>query len=386
MRLGHLTLLYGYNYGATLQAFALQRTLDKMGHDSELLDLESNHYEHDLIRSMFFSFTSRIPMPLFRGTLFRLKYLLTRFLLSRKYRRLTNRSPFDNFFRDDLRVVKYGVTNGRLARMLTERYDAFICGSDGIWNRKWLHNEDFFLYFARNSRCKRVAYAPSFTGDPSTFSQADQQIIIEGIRNFDTLSCREETGCEFLKHHSGRACLCVVDPTLLITGDEWAPIMSPPRDAPKREYILSYNLGDMPWIDHLSRETSKALDYMPVYSIRDEFPSVRARARYSNIGPREFLWLYKHATFVVASSFHGAVFSIIFQKLFWVDMRPRDPIRVTNILHKLGLDDRLVTAETDIAQRTTRDHIDYPAVHALLDTMREGSLRYLSNALNGHTD
>ncbi len=249
-----------------------------------------------------------------------------------------------------------------------KKYDYFVTGSDQVWRNFSGKDEEidyFMLRFADES--KRVCYAPSIGRNeiPAEFRER----FVEGINGFKYLSCREADGCEIIKGLTGREVSLMPDPTLCLSADEWRKIEKKPDFTVPEHYILVYFLGDKSPED--IQEISKFAEQngLPVIDIYD------MNSEYFLTRPDEFLFLVRNADYMFTNSFHGSVFSIIFDRQLRVFGR-NDSIakgmggRLATLLSlfKLTKDERGIVHTSDETKE-------------MLQSMQDKASDYLNSAL-----
>ena len=200
MKIGIITF-FRKNYGAILQAYALQTTLESFGQSAEIIDYDAAAHRTE---SLFTSWTGAKSVVLNLFTV--LRY---RLFIDRKQR-------IAEFRKHNLHVsAKKYLSSSELERNLSE-YDAFICGSDQIWNPNTNHdrNRAYYLGFVKQDQAIKISYAPSF--GVSSIPQSCQHEIRPWINDIPNLSIREETGRAIIEQVAGRQAAVVLDPTLLL--------------------------------------------------------------------------------------------------------------------------------------------------------------------------
>ena len=262
-----------------------------------------------------------------------------------------------------------------------KKYDYVITGSDQVWNRAWCASSEglrfYYLQFAE--RRQRVSYAPSF--GLKELPVIDHHIHKQGLLGFDKLSCRETSGCSIIRKLTGKEAELVLDPTLLLTSDEWRRIARKPEyDVPKH-YCLVYLLG-------ADREYFRKIHE----AIRQVVPAgiellnisgyIEGNMYYHQTGPQEFLWLVDNADHVFTNSFHGTLFSVNYRKnfiSFWKEHKgsAEDISRLQSLLSMLGLMTRLCSEGNAIPELP----VDYHEADEKLRIMRESSMDYLRGCL-----
>lgn len=346
------------NAGAVLQAFALQRTLEKMGHDARLLDY---HRERgDIVP--WWSFSS------LRGVYYTIRRLPLEFCRLRKC---------DAFRRRALSLIatQYG---GRIGH--TDA-DAYIVGSDQVFNP--IHNEcnpSFLLDFVPLGK-KRIAYGVSF--GTTRFSNEYRVSMSTHLPHFTAISVREKEGMQIVKEIANRGATLVCDPTLLLNASEYDAFKS--NAAECCPYGFVYLIGNSPNARKIAAQIAERMGIERVLvctNRRAEWHCPRHgifREKYV-YAPDDFLQYISHAAFVVTNSFHGTAFSILYQRPFFTLMNgTAGDSRMQTMLGVFGLARRTI-AENAIDDRKLGD-IDWQAVSSRLERMRSGSIAFLQSAL-----
>lgn len=365
---GILTVHGGYNFGAVLQAFALQRTISGLGHSCSIIDYREPKPDSDY---------RLFHVPRNRGSIkhdILMMLNLRSHLMSRKrYERF--RSAYLSLTAQSYRSVE-DILRGGL------RFDAYVSGSDQIWHPYLLDRPCgpiFFQNFVSSGR--RVAYAPSFG-----FSEIPSQYrdrAAESIRRFDFLSAREDTGCAIIRDLTGRSAELALDPTLLQASAEYDKVaVEPSLDKP---YILLYPMQLSDRLRELALKVRTCLK-LPIVAV---LPAFFEPWRFSfadkliyDAGPAEFLGWMKCAAFVCTNSFHGTCFSIIYRKNFLGVPHSGYNTRSYSLLSRLGLSARqLAEPERLGPDNPLLAPPDYSSVEPHLQQAIEQSLGYLQRAL-----
>ena len=255
-------------------------------------------------------------------------------------------------------------------------YAFAVTGSDQVWHNwhaKSIPDELSYYYLEFIDESKRVSYAPSFGF--TAFPPEDIEQHRRGLMGMHALSCREREGCELIRELTGREAQKVLDPTLLLTGKEWADIESKPHFEIPEHYLLQFFLGDV--TQEYRTEIKRIVDErgLQILNIND----INDPKHYA-IGPDEFIWLVHHADTICTDSFHASVFSITFERNLRVFRREQKGFkdmfgRLHDLLEPLGLMN-LVYGEGDRLS-TILDE----GAKAYLAREREVSLQYLNESL-----
>lgn len=361
-KIGLLTFHTPDNYGAVYQAYALQTYIQKtLGKDIEIIDFCTK--EHINAYSIFKK-KSNNPIKNIILQLITLKYYL-------KFKKKKNKFKV---FRDKFLAIsnrRYYSEQEFLQH--TERYNTYLVGSDQVFNPYNKYLKTYYLAFPKNG-CKKIAYAPSF--GISNFNEEITKTILDYVKDFDMLSCREKQGAEYLTKILGREIKSVVDPVFLIDRGIWEDIAVLPKE--KDKFIFIYDLVG----------GEKLIDIANKISTRENLKIICATAqikkRYKNcdmrhdIGPRELLGYIKNAEYVVTDSFHGSSISLIMRKkLITYIALPHSASRITSIMDNLGTTEQIVT---DTA-RFNFDNIIFNQYNDKLETLVAESKEYLKEAL-----
>ena len=363
MKAGLVTFYHIHHYGALLQAAATERAVESLGGACEIIDYYVNQ-NNDLFRKPTGVGSAAADVH----TALHYKALRDRY------------QRFERFSKDHLRISGHRFESLEELRSAELPYDLILSGSDQIWNPKIFPDGRFDpVFFGAFSTRRKIAYAPSF-GVPH-IPEGMEEELRSYLEQFSHISARERQGREIVKEITGKDVPVVLDPTLLLTAEQWSA-MAAPLDR-SGGYILCYCISKpgalAPYIQRLAEETG-----LPVVQLCGIRQKVHPKAAcVLDAGPSEFLGLFQNASYVCTNSFHGTVFSVQFQKPFFTAVAPSElaapeSSRTFSILSRLGLTERIIgtgaTAGLD-------DTIDWADVDRRLRAARQSSLDYLRAAL-----
>jgi len=358
MRIKTVTFHGAHNYGAVLQAYALQNTLISLGYENEIIDyrVEKNNI---FIKSKINLNKSGI-----------VTIILNIFILLRYHDHKTRFNKFERFISDYLLLTKPYNSYEKL-NLYPPEADVYLAGSDQVWNISNIIREVFFLKFGIKD-AKRISYAASMgTCDLNMDKKIFFGKLIAGL---DKISVREKEASDFIKDNYNIESEVHLDPVFLLRKDKWGEIANEYNINSK--YILCYRLS----FSSLLNYSLKKLKQMTGYDVVVITPNIREKVHgdiyIRNAGPKEFLGLIKNAQIVLTTSFHGTAFSIIFERRFYsfpVAMKSR----ITNILALLGLSDRQVSNIEDVSL----EGINYEKVNVALSKEVSKSLDYLKRII-----
>lgn len=362
-KIGILTYHTGYNYGASLQAFALQKTIKKYGKNVEIINFETERFIAS--REMFSRKPTRIKELAKIAS--RLPYW------SELHKR---QAMFDAYTKECLPISQLYRTEKEVIEHAYE-YDCIVCGSDQIWNLSQLDapaaNPLFFLNFPKTQR--RVSYAASF-GKWVSEAHLHEDVFLPWLKQFDMISVREDSGVEYVRS-KGLDCQIALDPTLLLDPVDYDEICR--NRLVDKKYILMFGWNTNDDLILAAKKASKKLN-LPIINIvpppRGMFCGIERKL---DVGPREFLSMIKHAEFVVTNSFHGTVFSTNYHKPYVSIVSGKADTRMASILGQLGMSKHLTSAQ-DFDPSNYFD-TDFDLVHKKLTALRQNSLDYLKKAI-----
>lgn len=350
---GHIAIITFHralNYGAVLQAYALQKILLDGGFDAKIID-----YRCNFIETLYKPFgTKNLHSP---------KYKVVKLLKS--FSLLKKRRAFDEFSKKHLALTEPFKSAEELSE-ISRGFDIIISGSDQVFNPAAAGDEyTYFLDFVPDE-IKKISYGASFGF--SDFDQNVKKYMGSLLSRFSAVSVRETTGAALVREMTGRDAPVVLDPTFLFDKETWEKIAEKPNKIPEK-YVLVYMMEGCIHTINKARELAKKRGCGLVLLNPTFKQQLRCRdfIRLSASSPEEFVWLFAHAEAVVTNSFHGMAFSLIFEKDFYVEASNGDKAsRITDLLCELGLSGRLLPTEDDVP-------IDYGAVRDLLGKLRARS-------------
>lgn len=370
-KIGLITYHAPYNFGSTLQAYATQEKLNDFGYDAEIINYRMipQKKAYSLIRTNAGKKAFLID--------------LAQFPVYPQKRKRAER--FEQFFKSHLNLTDEFEEPEEFLEQ-AKKYDAMISGSDQIWNKEsnelfssdWKYMMPFLL---DGFQGKKVSYASSIGNS----TEEDMQHIVAYISSFDHIAMREGSSAKKIGKLIGREVETVLDPTLLLTGDEWRQKLGVKKANIEKPYVLFYSLTGFKPLRRGEGLLKKIADQG--YQIRFITPYFNYPwndKRFVNAvsyGPIEFLKAVYNADAIVTDSFHGTIFSINLGKKFYsINGQNISDFRKTDILEKLGLMNRSITWDTKY-EELDQSEIDYQAVNEKLDELRKHSIDYLKRAI-----
>ena len=347
-KVGILTLPLRHNYGGLLQAYALQTTLQKLGFEVEIINREYN---------VFVPFSVRIKD-------------IIKQLIGKDIEKQTKRFVKEHF--KQTVIIK---NTQRLKKLLANRYDVIIVGSDQVWRPKYSPCiSNYYLDFIEDEYVRKVAYAASFGVDEWEYTNDDTVLCSKLAKRFDAISVRENSGVRLCKDYLGVDAMQVLDPTLLLNKNEYEKLVDESNSLASKGKLFVYILDKSPIKHELQDKLVLTTNYTP-------FQCVSTAS--SPFYPKVTQWIrsFMDAEMVLTDSFHGTVFSIIFNKPFWVvGNEERGLSRFETLLNLFGLEDRIIKPGDVLNYKKP---IDWSVVNNKLNVYRQKSSSFLSVSING---
>lgn len=364
--IGIITFQFAYNYGAVLQCWALQKTLLELKSDVSVINYCPDYHLRQY--SVFpFAFSKTVSLA---RTL--KQFISSVYHLSERIERKRAFKQFSRLLKLTIKIRDYKEFCEHLSK---NNYDTIICGSDQIWNYKITNGELDPVYFGYSemSTVRRIGYAISI-GD------ADLDLCANELERYAAdmydITAREKKSADVLQQILKKSIPEIPDPTLLIDKEVYSEIAIDPLID---NYILIYLLDDEPniisYISFINEKLSfKVIDISPSRMIKS-----RSVIRKNSIGPLEFLGYIKNASYILTNSFHGTVFSIIFNKQFVSLVHKQRGERIRNLLSNFGLLDRLITNNNDIS--VVKKIILYNEINNLIKSIRDETIQYIKEVI-----
>lgn len=359
-----------YNYGASLQEYALLYYLKRLGHNAKAIK-----YNPDYL-SGHFNFWAVSNPKYNENFVFRYAYLLAK--LPSRILSLKRKYNFDKFSTKYINTTKTEYKSNDELKNDVPDADVYICGSDQIWNSFFQNGKDpaFYLDFAPEDKLK-ISYAASFA--TKTIEEAIKPFVKNKVNNIDIISVRESSGIAILKDLDINNVTHVLDPVFLLNKETWQKIATPVCIS--KPYILLYDADNNPSIKKYTLQIAKE-NNLKIISIS---PRINyADKNLSNKGPDIFLSLIKDATFVISNSFHAVAFSIIFKKQFVVFNRSEKiNTRMQDFVNLFNISNTILAYNFQKKEKINiTNYIDYNKVTPLLEYQIKKSKLFITNSLN----
>lgn len=368
------------NYGGLMQAYALQRVLIEMGHDVYT----------DKPKPIFISLRSKLSIWI--PIRFVLKYLLFRkveyiipFSLSKKQHKIITQNT-ERFVFENIKTIDFfeGKKNPKKSKI--DLFDAYVVGSDQVWRPIYsLNIYSYFLDFVNYSNVKKIAYAASFGVDSWEYGDKTTTKCKSLISDFQSISVREYSGVDLCKNYLNVNADLVLDPTMLLNKQDYLQLINVENvnkiSGDLMYYILDNNDSKKEVLNTISSVLQfKTFDSMPVDSVNKTNKMDLDLCIYPS--PANWIHCFNNAKFVVTDSFHGVVFSIIFNVPFIaIANKERGLTRFLTLLKQFGLENRLVNSNDEINKELILSKIDFDDVNTKLNILKKKSFNFIFNSL-----
>lgn len=357
-----LTTYDVYNYGASLQAYALQKYLIDKKHDVEIINYQPDY----LTRKYDYKWVN--PESKFsRWKLTRVTYRILKFC--QRITTLGRKRKFDEFNHNILRETSKRYTTYKELCENPPIADLYIVGSDQIWNVFYEAGRDpaFYLEFVNSAH--KASYAASFSY--LDIDNENLKRISKSLSTFCAVSVRERHGLDILRK-MGIDGQWVLDPVFLLPIEQWKTLMV--RLNLSFRYILVYDFEGNNELKKFVQDYAKKHN-LKIICIVDTYPYSYADKNYNSAGPKEFLTLLYNCDAFVSNSFHGTAFSIIFNKPVYVFSRKRHKVnsRMESLLQLFEISKCL--------DPVSEIEFNWPRINAIKNIEIQKSKRFIDSIL-----
>jgi len=353
MNIQILTFHFVDNYGALLQAYALQETLKK--HNKLVTILNYTNKRMKKKQSLFYFNTNLINSIV--------RIISLKKMIKRKHKSYM----FRNKYLDISNKVKEN--------------SIFVLGSDQIWNPDITYED--MTYFSQGFNVPAISYAASLGKE---LQETQKDFLINGLKYVQNISVREETAKKCIKNIANKESQVVLDPTMLLTKEDWIKVSKKPKRMVKKPYIFVYtvdgkNTEFLKLVNIVSKTTNLPI-VCPSKSLQRKSNFDNIIRTYDYEGPEEFLYFLINADYIVTSSFHGTVFSLLFEKQFISFVPSTNTSRLVDLMERIDCSDLLLRSSNNLTLENLYKKIDYEIINRNIKREREKSISWLLSALS----
>lgn len=376
---GMLTFHSAYNYGAILQCYALNKTLNSMPNvTAEVIDYRPEYFErfYRLLPSKSESFKYTHLVSYVRS-------IQTRSIIANRNKK------FEEFIKNNIKLSARKYTQKKLLRVQDLPYDIYFTGSDQVFNTTLTYGDDIYFLDIPSAKNKiKCSYAASFGKIEINNNYIEK--YQKTLSRFQYISVREESGVRNIEKILGRNAEISCDPTFLLTSDDWTNLVQEDNQF-NGPYILIYYVENPGWMRFYAHDLSirtnmhvicmhSACNYRDYKGIPNEefgFKTI------TDEGPESFVSAFYHASFVLTNSFHGTVFSAMFHKKFLsqIDVEENGSLirnnRSKQLLDSLCLSCRVLQRDCADIVNCINQPIDWGKTDKVIEDMRLAGLEYI---------
>lgn len=340
------------NYGGILQNYALQKALKRLGHEVYTFDVGKFTWIDWVVNTMAISYH-------------KLKCENVHYEKNPLQRRKIE-MPLRRFVRKYITLIEPRQYNLNMKCLYRYHINAFVVGSDQVWRPKYNHDlPDKYLAFLDDKEYRKIAYAASFGTDEWEYTEKEQKICSALAKKFHAISVRESSAVNLCSKYLDVRADHVLDPTLLLNKSDYEELCT--QIPSKEPFVFAYIL------DSTEQKVSEIKRFAEIKGL--PFYIMKAESNVSNEDSIE-KWLsnFRDSRYIITDSFHGTVFSIVFNKPFWIfGNNERGFSRFASLLGSLNLESRLIKSITDVEDNA----IDWDRVNSQVKKLQVHSINWL---------
>lgn len=364
-KIGIITFHNAHNYGACLQAYALQQYLKSMGNDVKIINYDSEIKKH-----------YNLIIPAFRKNI--VKYIMQLIYNIKYYKARKKRyDVFQRFISEYLEFSDQHYKTEKQLKKYFPLYDYYICGSDQIWNIDLVGKlSDIFTLNFGCSNIKKISYAASI--GKTEFTLNEKMLYQKKLSHLDQISVREPEAQLLLEKILERNISLVVDPVFLLGKSEWIKFAKDSIPI-KKKYILVYSVIKNKNLIQIVNYISNVTGYGVITFENEEFENKIKNV--NSASPVEFVQLIQRAEIIVSNSFHALAFALIFQKKFWIIPHNQTNSRINNLLDLTNNKDRLIQNLEEIMGKNPLEPLKETFTETKMQSEILKSKKYLKQSL-----
>jgi hypothetical protein len=372
MKIGILTQPLKTNYGGLLQAYALQKTLNDLDHETWIVDRD--YPKLSFKKKVLNQIKKRIPIG--------------EFSIQPNAKENEIIGKHTSYFKNKYigPITEKITQSSEMQKLNALDFEAYVVGSDQVWRPKYSPGiTNFFIDFAANEQdVKRLSYAASFGVEDWEFNEEQTSKCSMLAQEFDAVSVRESSGINLSKKYLGVKATHVLDPTMLLSLKDYVNLIDEERESENAGNLMTYVLDITEEKEKFINDVAEYLNLSPFTVMQKEKLSRKTNIN-DSIFPPVTKWLkgFLDARFVITDSFHGCAFAILFNKPFLaLGNKKRGVARFTSLLKMFDLEDRLVLNDFNFNKSFLKTKINWNKVNIILESERKKSIYFLKNSLD----
>lgn len=370
MRIGILTITPNIGYGGIMQSYALQQILESLGAQVTIIN---HQYKHTIRERVSF-----------------LLHGMVRFITKGEFVKLTHESDYifrsqnvRKFHDRHLKLSKKVYPGKSLHNFINNNLDIVVVGSDQVWRPSYIPNIYDYYFDGISSKVLKLSYAASFGTNVWEYTQENTKKCTKLLSAFAYISVREHSGISFIKHYFGENFNVHwdLDPTLLLRKEHYMSLFE--NVANKSNNLFTYILDPTEDKETLAHTIGRKLG-LKVNSFNTRAENGMGAKLTDRIAPNVEDWLcgFYNSDFIITDSFHGTVFSIIFNKPFVVYInKERGVDRFDSLLSLIGLKERMIYSSDSISNGLLESQINWDNINQILESRRTGIIKTLKQII-----
>ncbi len=357
MKVGILNVEWLNNMGSVLLAYAVQKKLDQMGIDNDVI----HFLPHEL------NAAGEIPS-------------------AHKEEKSSSRQKiehFNRFRKEHLRLTKTYIGISEVGEL---DYDAYILGADTVWTPLRVHDTEAYMYyfeFCKDKSARKISWAASMGTESREDLDMMAPVLRERLRNFNYISVRERDTIGYIQSLTDKKVVHAIDPVLMLHHDDYKELL-PAEIHPSGRYIYVYLFDHVDGGYTTANRLSSHLGLPIVGDVKDISRIDHLQLNSDDDGPIEMMGRICHADYVITDSFHVMIFAILYRKPFIAYSRMNTGIRLRNLLEDLDLSSRFLLSTQEGFDEILKP-IDYASVFLKIDEWRESTMSFLVDAFRGNS-
>lgn len=384
-KVGIVSCYFKDNYGSALQAYATKKILDNNNIPNETINIDSNK---DFKKGKRKYYLSQIfNFSFIKSKLGMIKMKFDKKLNKELGKNIAIRTKKYMEFRKEFNLSRACTDYKGLTQLAEEKYSDVIVGSDQLWLPVNVVADYYTLNWVPDN-INKISYSTSF--GVSTVPKKYNDLYKNFLARLNHLSVREDSGVKLIKEISDIDAKLVCDPTLLLTKEEWEEVAIKDRII-EDKYILCYFLGNniehRKFVERLKKETGYKIVSLNHADEYVKYSDIFADITPYDIGPKEWINLIKNSEYVCTDSFHGTVFSLLFNKIFFNFRRHKNKnknstnSRLDSLLKIAEVSPERILTGTEVVAEVLKYKIDYSKVNKKINKFREDSKNWLLNSI-----
>ena len=354
MKVGILNVQWLNNLGSVLLAYAVQKKLDEMGIENEIINYLPHEYDnHGEIESAH-------PEEKISSA-----------------KKIEN---YNKFRKNHLRLTKEYIGNSNVDEL---DYDAYILASDTVWTPLRVDDNEayvFYFEFCKDKPAKKISWAASIGSESKEDLDMMAPILKERLKNFDSISVRERESVDYVQSLTDKKVFHALDPVLMLEKDDYNEVLSEPNNE-LGNYIFTYLFDNVEGAYETTNKLSAHTKLPVIANVKDLSRIDNLLLNDEDYGPSDLIETIYNADYIITDAFHVMVYSILAKKPFIAYSRINTSIRLRNLLEDLDLSSKFLHDNQDGFEEILKE-IDYEKVYEIINKWRDSTMKFINDSLD----